>query len=146
METLGDHVTYQGSRAEWILKRANDFDDKARSFACGGWRWLATWVCLDPACITYNQSMALCLCDDCDHRFHPVSSPVMCRHRRLAVVLYISLLMLYRYRKIAEAFTSQKYEGQQGHPPMEGEDMTKAKLTPEDNLKPKKEPDSPPPQ
>eukprot|EP00058_Branchiostoma_floridae_P017054 XP_002602542.1 hypothetical protein BRAFLDRAFT_127161 [Branchiostoma floridae] len=93
---------YEGSRAEWILKRANDFDAKARSFRCCRCAAPAVWVCLDPVCVAHNESNVMCLCDECDQRFHPGSHPVMCRHRRLAMVLYISLIMLYRYQKIVE--------------------------------------------
>ena len=91
---------YAGSRAEWVLKRANDFDTKARSFRCGGCELPAAWVCLDPVCVSYNRDRVVPLCDNCDKRCHPTSSPAMHSHRRLGVVLYISMLMLHRYQKV----------------------------------------------
>eukprot|EP00058_Branchiostoma_floridae_P017053 XP_002602541.1 hypothetical protein BRAFLDRAFT_127160 [Branchiostoma floridae] len=91
---------YAGSRAEWVLKRANDFDTKARSFRCGGCERPAAWVCLDPVCVSYNRDRVVPLCDNCDKRCHPTSSPAMHSHRRLGVVLYISMLMLHRYQKV----------------------------------------------
>ncbi|XP_019645772.1 PREDICTED: uncharacterized protein LOC109486388 [Branchiostoma belcheri] len=91
---------YSGSRAEWVLKRANDFDTKARSFRCGRCEQPAAWVCLDPVCVSYNRDRVVPLCDSCDKRCHPTSSPAMHSHRRLGVVLYISMLMLHRYQKV----------------------------------------------
>ncbi|XP_066280152.1 uncharacterized protein [Branchiostoma lanceolatum] len=96
---------YEGSRAEWILLQANDFDRKSRETRCGGCGGKkANWVCLDAACVAYNRGNALCLCDGCDAQFHPQSSPVMVGHRRLATVLYMSLQLLYRNRPTAQSF------------------------------------------
>ncbi|CAH1243415.1 Hypp7090 [Branchiostoma lanceolatum] len=114
MEERGPGEGYEGSRAEWILKRANDFDAKARSFKCCRCGGSAVWVCLDPVCVTHNDSNVLCLCDECDQRFHPASHPVMCRHRRLAMVLYISLIMLYRYQRIVEFISATPANGTAG--------------------------------
>ncbi|XP_019645769.1 PREDICTED: uncharacterized protein LOC109486386 [Branchiostoma belcheri] len=116
MEDRGPGEGYEGSRAEWILKRANDFDCKARSFRCCRCAAPAVWVCLDPVCVAHNDSNVLCLCDECDQRFHPASHPVMCRHRRLAMVLYISLIMLYRYQRIVEFISAAQPGGDSGGP------------------------------
>ncbi|KAI8485345.1 hypothetical protein Bbelb_369090 [Branchiostoma belcheri] len=96
---------YVGSRAEWILMQANDFDRKSREMQCGGCGGKkANWVCLDAACVAYNRGSALLLCDVCDGQFHPPSSPVMVGHRRLATVLYMSLQLLYRNHQTAQTF------------------------------------------
>ncbi|XP_035695895.1 uncharacterized protein LOC118429502 [Branchiostoma floridae] len=95
-----NNFLYPGSRAEWILKRAKEFDETARTFPCTVCGQPVKWVCLDAACVSYNQSRALCLCDACDARFHISSSPVMQSHRRLAPVLYISLILLHRSRTL----------------------------------------------
>ncbi|XP_078593288.1 uncharacterized protein LOC144871584 [Branchiostoma floridae x Branchiostoma japonicum] len=100
---------YAGSRAEWILLQANDFDRKSREMQCGGCGGKkANWVCLDAACVAYNRGSALCLCDACDAQFHPPSSPVMVAHRRLATVLYMSLQLLYRNnQQTTQSFSHQ---------------------------------------
>ncbi|XP_035680362.1 uncharacterized protein LOC118418505 isoform X2 [Branchiostoma floridae] len=99
-DSLPRSASYSGSRAEWIAKRADDFDAKARSFLCGRCGHQAAWVCLDPVCVSYNRERVLCLCDNCDKLFHPPTSPVMHSHRRLGVALYVSMLMLHRYQKV----------------------------------------------
>ncbi|KAI8520152.1 hypothetical protein Bbelb_034090 [Branchiostoma belcheri] len=106
-DSLPRSASYSGSRAEWIAKRADDFDAKARSFLCGRCGQQAAWVCLDPVCVTYNRDRVLCLCDNCDKMFHPATSPVMHNHRRLGVALYVSMLMLHRYQKVIGAMMTR---------------------------------------
>ncbi|CAH1261848.1 Hypp2469 [Branchiostoma lanceolatum] len=121
-----NNFLYPGSRADWILKRAKEFEATARNFPCAGCGEPAKWVCLDAACVGYNQSRALCLCDMCDARFHITSSPVMQTHRRLAPVLYISLLLLHRYNTLLPDGTPVSLEKKRPHSPDE-DDVSSSK-------------------
>eukprot|EP00058_Branchiostoma_floridae_P017047 XP_002602535.1 hypothetical protein BRAFLDRAFT_127157 [Branchiostoma floridae] len=98
-----DTAHYGGTRAEWVMRKIGDLDNKARSLRCLHCRAQATWICLDPVCVYYNSDRVVSLCDDCDKRFHPASSLIMNSHRRMGVALYISMLMLHRYHRVVGA-------------------------------------------
>ncbi|KAI8486626.1 hypothetical protein Bbelb_356010 [Branchiostoma belcheri] len=126
----GNNLTYPGSRAEWILRRAKEFDAASRNFHCVECGKPAKWVCLDAACVGYNQSKALGLCDLCDARFHIGSSPVMQSHRRLAPVLYVSLLLLHRYRTFLPDTATVRHGEKRSHSPGENDVSSSKRLCP----------------